>query len=268
MQVDIPSNNFSFQLAITIESQEPVRMRLLAVDPNKPATKYVDRKGSVNGTRTFYMHFPTSPKKLKIIIYNTANGDLPFGDDPSYSIKDVKVEKLKQYNVWWNQDTKNFYKFAVEFSENAGVLSAGKMKPHIYRSNDGKFTIDYYNTIIDKKTRKKLSTPARIGHNSGIIEVSKNSFLRYSVPMRIIILMHEFAHKYLNPKLDRKIEYETGADIQALYVYLGKGWSPIEAHQAFLKVFRNANNKGNHKRYKIIKDFIDKYENGQIERVK
>lgn len=268
MHIDIPSNNFAFQLAITIESKEPVRMRLLAVDPNKPATKYVDRQGDVRGSRTFYMHFPVSPKHLKIIIYNSAMGDMPFGDDPTYTIKEVKVEKLKQYNVWWNQDTKNFYKFAVHFAENASILSAGNRKPHIYRSDDGKFTIDYYNNIVDKKTGKLLSTPARIGHTTGIIEVSKTKFMRYSVPMRIIILMHEFAHKFLNPKLDRKIEYETGADIQALYVYLGKGWSPVEAHKAFLQVFRKANNKDNHKRYKIIRDFIDKYDRGQVERVK
>jgi len=267
MHIDIPSNNFAFQLAITIESKEPVRMRLIAVDPNKPATKYVDRQGEVRGSRTFFMKFPTSPKQLKIIILNTEMGDMPYGDDPTFSIKDIKVEKLKQYDVWWNTDTKNFYKFAVEFSQNAGVLSAGNKKPHIYRSNDGKFTIDYYNTIRDKKG-KKLSTPARIGHNSGIIEVSKAKFLRYSVPMRLIILMHEFSHKYLNPKLDRKIEYETGADIQALYIYLGKGWSPVEAHKAFLKVFRSAKSKGNHKRYKIIRDFIEKYENGNVAKVK
>jgi hypothetical protein len=268
MIVDIPSNNFPFQLSVTIESKKPVFIRMVSYDPNKPATRYGDIGGKVDGKRIFTMRFPISPKRLKLKIFNPEYGNLPYGEDISFKVSDLKVQKLKQYDVWWNQDTKNFYKFAVEFSENAGILSAGDRKPHIYRSDDGKFTIDYYNVIYDRNTNKRLSTPARIGHNSGIIEVSKAKFLEYTVPMRLVILLHEYAHKYLNPKLNRKIEYETGADIQALYIYLGKGWSPLEAHKSFLKVFRSSNNKSNHKRYKIIKDFIDKYDRGKVEKMK
>jgi hypothetical protein len=268
MTVEIPSNNFPFELAVTIETKNPSRIRLIAYDPFKPASVYADISGTVDGERVFKLKFPISPKRLELTIINPENGNLPYGDDPSFKLKDFKVNDIKEYDVWWNQDTKNFYKFAVEFSENAGILSAGEKKPHIYRSDDGKFTIDYYNVIYDKPTNKRLSTPARIGHNSGIIEVAKAKFLNYTVPMRLIILLHEFAHKYLNPKINRKIDYETGADIQALYIYLGKGWSPLEAHKSFLNVFNNDNNEMNHKRYKIIKDFIDKYDKGKIERVK
>ena len=180
----------------------------------------------------------------------------------------MKAQKVKEYDVWWNQETKDFYKFAVEFSQNAGILSAGDKKPHIYRSDDGKFTIDYYNTIYDKQSKKRLSTPARIGHNSGIIEVSKSKFMDYTIPMRLVILLHEYAHKYLNPKIGRPISYETGADIQGLYIYLGKGWSPYEAHKSFLQVFRKANGDENHKRYKVIRDFIIKYDKGEVSNLK
>jgi len=268
MTIDIPSNHFPFSLGVTVESKQPVLLRIIAVDPNKPATKYADFHGRVDGNRIFSLRFPVSPKNLKVVIYNPEVGNVPYGDDPTFNVKDIKVHQIKEYDVWWNQDTKNFYKFAVEFSQNAGILSAGNKKPHIYRSDDGKFTIDYYNTIYDKKSKKTIGTPARIGHNSGVIEVAKSKFLEYTVPMRLVILMHEFAHKYLNPNLNRPIGYETGADIQALYIYLGKGWSPMEAHQAFLKVFRGSDGEANHKRYKILKDFIDKYDKGQIAKVK
>lgn len=268
MNVDIPANNFPFQLSVTIESKRPIAIRLVAYDPNKPATRYTDLRGKVDGKRVFQLKFPVTPKRLKLKIFNPEFGNLPYGEDSSFKVKDLKVTKLKEYDVWWNQDTKNFYKFAVEFSENASILSAGERKPHIYRSDDGKFTIDYYNVIYDRNTNKRLSTPARVGHNSGIIEVSKAKFMEYTVPMRLVILLHEYAHKYLNPKLNRKIEYETGADIQGLYIYLGKGWSPIEAHKSFLKVFKTANTKSNHKRYKIIKDFIDKYDRGKVEKMR
>jgi hypothetical protein len=268
MTIDIPSNHFPFQIDLTIDSKVPARIRILAVDPNKPATKYFDLHGTVDGTRKFELRFPVSPKRLKIIILNTANGDLPYGEDPTFSIKTIQVVKLKEYDVWWNQDTKNFYKFAVQFAQNAGVLSAGNRKPHIYRSNDGKFTIDYYNSIWDQKSQKFLTTPARIGHISGVIDVSKQSFLEYTVPMRLVILLHEFSHKYLNPNLGRKIEDETSADIQGLYIYLGKGWSSQEGMKAFLRVFGSAKNEANHKRYKIIKDFANRYDQGKIESVK
>lgn len=268
MNVDIPSNNNSFQLSVSLETNSPIRMRLIAVDPYKPASIYTDISGIVDGERTFNLKFPVSPKRLELVIYNVENGNLPIGEDPTFKLVDLKVDKLKEYNVWWNQDTKNFYNFAVEFSENAGILSAGNKSPHIYRSDDGKFTIDYYNVIYDKATNKRLSTPARIGHISGIIEVSKAKFLNYTIPMRLVILLHEFSHKYLNPKIGREIDYETGADINALYIYLGKGWSPLEAHKSFLSVFRIANNDMNYKRYKIIRDFIDKYDKGKIETYK
>tara|TARA_B110000503_G_scaffold126292_1_gene194745 strand:+ start:3703 stop:4515 length:813 start_codon:yes stop_codon:yes gene_type:complete len=265
MIFDIPSNNRAFNLKVEVESDKPIQLKLKANDPNKPATYYVRRKGKVFGKRTFYMKFPVSPKELEIEIYNPKNGNLPYGDDNTFKIVDVKVEPVKECNVWWNDDTKNFYKFAIQFSENAGILSAGKDKPDIYRSDDGKFTIDYYNVIRDKASQKVLSTPARIGHNTGIIEVSKQAFLNYTVPMRLVILLHEYSHKYLNQKQGNEISYETGADINALYVYLGKGWSEIEAHQSFLYVFKDAKSKGNHKRYLIIRDFIDKFSRGKIE---
>lgn len=268
MVLEIPSNYYPFQLNITIQTKDKVKLRIIAIDPNKPATKFVDRTGVLQGTRTFELKFPVSPKKLKIAIYNIMNGNKSFGEDDTFKIIDMKVEKIKQYDVWWNKDTQSFYKFAVDFSQNASILSAGDDKPHIYRSDDNKFTIDYYNILKDHSTKKKLSTPARIGHNTGIIEVSKSKFMQYTVPMRLVILMHEFAHKYLNPKIDQPINYETGADIQALYVYLGKGWSPYEAHKTFLQVFKTSNNEANHKRYKIINDFISKYDKGEVSDVK
>jgi hypothetical protein len=268
MTIEIPCNYFPFQLELTVESKHPIKLRIVADDPNKPSSKYLDRGSKLNGKRKYELKFPVSPKRLNITVLNVENGNLPYGDDPTFDLVDMKVEPIKEYDVWWNQDTKNFYNFAVEFAQNAGILSAGDKKPHVYRSDDGKFTIDYYNTIYDRQSKKMLSTPARIGHNSGIIEVSKAKFMNYTVPMRLVILLHEYAHKYLNPKINRPISYETGADIQALYVYLGKGWSPFEAHKSFLHVFKKANGVENHKRYKVIRDFIDKYDRGKVSTLK
>ena len=267
MLIKVPSNNLPFQLELTITTNHKIPLRIVAKDPKKPASKYYDRCPVVDGERKFTLHFPVSPKMLSIYIFNEENGDLPYGEDGSFEVKDVKIEKLREFDVWWNQDTKNFYKFAVNFVQNAGILSATRKdgSPSIYRSDDGKFTIDYYDNITDRNSGEIINTPARISHGSGIIEISKNKFLDYTIPMRLVILLHEFGHKYLNPKMNRSIDYETGADISALYVYLGKGWSPFEANKSFLNVFRKANSDSNHKRFKIVRDFIYKYDRGLIE---
>ena len=49
MEIDIPSNYHSFQLNITLETKELSRIRIVALDPNKPASKYVDRVGNLWG---------------------------------------------------------------------------------------------------------------------------------------------------------------------------------------------------------------------------
>ena len=127
------------------------------------------------------------------------------------------------------------------------------------------FIVDYYNQIVDwQSTWLPLTTPARVGHTSGIIEVSRKHFLTYTVPMRILILLHEFSHKYLNHKIGRATSDEVAADINALYIYLAHGFPDLEAHQAFLYVFKDANNAENARRYRVINDFITKFNEGKI----
>ena len=106
-----------------------------------------------------------------------------------------------------------------------------------------------------------INTPARIGHNTGIIEVAKCKFDNYTIPMRMMILLHEFAHKYKNPKIGLKISNEFGADINALYIYLGCGFSKIDAITVFAKVFLKAQTDDNIMRIRKLQDYIQKFEN-------
>ena len=259
-------------IVVRVETNKPEEICIVAKDKNKPNTYYIRRKGIVNGYRDFELEFPKSPSETIIAVYNKKNGlynkmngvNVGLKQDNSYKVSDVKVKDLVTCPIWMSQETVSFIKFAQEFAENASVLSAGDKVPHIYRSDDGKFNFDYYQKIRDRETGSYVNTPARIGHLTGIIEISKQDFLKYSVPMRMVILLHEYSHKYLNPKKGFKISYETGADINALLHYFSLGYSYIEAHQAFLYVFKGAKNEMNHKRYLIIKDFIDKYSKGLI----
>ena len=265
MNIMLPTNKKPFRLFVTIKANRTVKMRIVVKDTRKPSTYYLNRTcDMVAGLkRQFVLKFPLSPEVMEISIFNQYNGNFQNDEDGSFTITEFKPDKLKTCPLWEDKLTHSFINFAEEFSENGSVLSAGNKHPHVYRSNDGKFTIDYYGVIHDNG--RAVSTPARIGHNRGIIELSKKAFLGYTVPMRMIILLHEFSHKWKNPKIGRPIGYETGADINALKIYLSLGFPEIEAHRAFLTVFRNAKGEENHKRYKIINDFITKFNAGMIE---
>jgi hypothetical protein len=263
MDVYLPTNKMPFRLVVTVKSQRPETIKIVAKDTKKVRTYYLNRKGEVNSKgRTFVLKFPLSPSTMKLSIYNYEKGNYPNDEDGSFKITEFKVEKLQTCDLWAKPLTLSFLRFAQDFATNASIMSAGSRAPHIYRSDDANFTIDYYDVI--KNNGKPISTPARIGHNRGIIEVSRNAFLKYTVPMRMIILLHEYSHKWLNPSIGREISDEVAADINALNIYLSMGYPEMEAHQAFLTVFRKANNDGNHKRYLIINDFITRFSEGKV----
>lgn len=256
-------------IKFNVKTASPQLIRVVASDLDKQRefpTYYENIKGIVNGERLFEVKLPQSPTNLLLSVYNVANGLRRNGEDRSFKVVNGKITDLVTCPIWMNPETVSFLKFAKKFAENASNFTAGDKVPHIYRSEDGQFTIDYYLRIRDRKTGRFVSTPARIGHNSGVIEVSKKAFLKYTVPMRMIILLHEFSHKWLNPTIGRKISYESGADINGANLYLSQGYPYQELLKAFLYVFKDANNESNHKRYKIIKDFTEKFSKGEIQK--
>ena len=111
------------------------------------------------------------------------------------------------------------------------------------------------------------TTPARIGHRTGVIDVSKLHFDRYTIPMRMCILLHEFSHKYRNPKIDLEISNEVGADLNALYIYLGLGYSKVDAIFVFANVFLKAQSQGNMVRMRKIMDYIKRFENQEFAKI-
>ena len=70
MLIKVPSNNLAFQVAITIKTNHKMPIKIIALDPNKPASKYYDRCPMIDGERKLILHFPVSPKILSIIIFN------------------------------------------------------------------------------------------------------------------------------------------------------------------------------------------------------
>lgn len=242
-------------LLLNVFTKQEQPIRIIVRDKFNKNTKYIDKTDKVTGEGKFYLRMPLMPRNAELIIFNEKNGNKPEGVDRSFKAGKTKLVDLKRkLNCfdYSNPVIKNFVEFAEEFSQNASKISAGKS---VYTSNDGEFVIEYFDDITDSNGRK-LNTPARISQKEGVIQISKNKFLNYTIPMRMIILLHEFAHFYLNKDMSN----ETEADLNALLIYLGLGYPRFEAFYAFLKVFYNSPSPENKERYEYIHKFIQDFE--------
>jgi hypothetical protein len=253
----IQSNNRKFYLHITIRSAREKKFRVWAEEFQKRNSKYADREIVVKGERTIHFNFPVSPQTLFVGVLNCENPQ-----DTDFTVE-LREKDLVTYNIWVDGETADFLSLAVPFSQVAGFSQATD-NGRIWTTDDKEFTIKYFNVIVDQKSGKAMNTPARIGHKTGIIETAKVKFDKYTIPMRLVILLHEFSHKYKNPKMGLDITDETGADINALYIYLGLGFSKIDAICVFANVFLKAQTKGNIERMRKIMDYIQKFENGEF----
>ena len=248
------SNNEKFSLIISVKTNGTKRFRVWAEDLGKKNSKYADREIKVDGERRIYFSFAVSPKKLFIGCVNCENLE-----DKDFEVVLMKTP-LRDYNIWLDQDTKDFLQLAIPFSQISGFENANS-NGRIFTTDDKRFQIKYFDIIRDYASGKTLNTPARIGHQTGNIEIAKVKFDKYTVAMRMAILLHEFSHVYKNPKIDLEISNETGADINALYIYLGLGFSKIDAICVYANVFLKAQTKGNVERMRKIMDYIAKFEN-------
>ena len=254
------SENRALQLNVSIKCTGKCMYRITASDL-KPFSNYADRVIEVDGFREVFLSFPVTPKKLKIKVECVKNSGL----EKDFIVKIIE-ENLKTYNISMDSDTKQFLKLAVYFCQVAG-FEKSNANGRIFRTEEGKFNIKYFPRIVDFKTGKPISTPARIGHRTGIIEVSQASMIKYTIAMRMIILLHEFSHKYKNPKMGLEISNETGADINALYIYLGLGFSKVDAIFVFANVFLKAQTQSNLLRMRKIVDYIKRFENEDFAKI-
>lgn len=250
------SNNTAFALHITITCKGKKRFRAYASDFGRKNSKYTDRVIEVDGKRSVFFSFPVSPKKLGIVIFNETDSN-----DKEFDVQLLETP-LTTYNIWLDDNTREFLEVAIPFCQVSGFTTASP-SGSLFESKDEKFKIIYYPIIKDFMSNKVLNTPARIGHQTGKIEVAKAKFDGYTIPMRLVILLHEFSHKFKNPKIGLEISNEFGADINALYIYLGLGFSKIDAICVFANVFLKAQTDGNLARMRKIMDYIQRFENGE-----
>lgn len=238
-------------LCISVQTASPIKLRLKVVDAEKPLTVFTNRYKTVNGSYKFYVRLPMTPKSLNIIFSDdNGNGDLKNRLRVN-NIEKLGLEKRMDEVDFNSYSVGAFVNFSQRFSFNASYLD-----PNTYVSEMGNYKIEYLPTIIDTRGRE-LPTPARISKSSGRIQVSKKLFDDYTVAMRMAILLHEFAHFYLNENIDDEIE----ADLNGLLIYLGLGYPRIDGYEAFLRVFETTPTPQNKNRYDVINNFITEFDN-------
>jgi hypothetical protein len=252
------TENRAVRLNVSIKCTGKCLFRVTAQD-FKPFSFYANRQIVVDGYRTINLSFPVTPKKLKINVEAVTNSKFEKSD---FIVK-IEEEQLKTYDVKISRETRHFLDLAVFFSQVCGFEKPNS-NGRIFQTKDKKFNIKYFPKIVDFKTGRILNTPARIGHSTGIIEVSQASMVKYTVAQRMVILLHEYSHKYMNPKQGRDISDEVGADINGLYIYLGLGFSKVDAIFVFANVFLKAQTPSNLDRMRKIMDYIKRFENGEF----
>ena len=69
--------------------------------------------------------------------------------------------------------------------------------------------------------------------------------------------------KTAQKKIGLHIYNEFCADINGLYLYLGNGFSKVDAICVYAKIFLRAQTDGNIQRMRKILDYINRFENGE-----
>lgn len=233
-------HRYSFTLCLKVYAGEKARLRMVGFDSNKPNTKYFDtgygsKKEPFKGTETFYINCPMSPPVMHVNVYNAFNGS-----DKNVILKDLWVERLEPDEQDMTDYTRGFINHLLWFAENAGSLPA---REEPYESEDGKYLIVYsdYLTV----NGQKLDSPARIGHETGVVEFAASYIRNLSIPIRVQIGLHEWMHHARDTRQEEK------ADKVAIKYYKAMKFPDVEAIYAFTEVF---NSKGDEQKQKAIED--------------
>jgi hypothetical protein len=239
-------------LKVTVKSDKPCVLKFKGYDSKIENSTYFNRGYGTPeklfvGTKTFCFPMPLSPKRL---IFEVSCPKM----ENDVEILKVEKAKLKQADVWLHGDEQEYLDFIMSFVKQASYASPGVYVRDSEHKKGRQFIIIYKDELLDPDGNP-VNTPARISRKKGIIEVNRQKFLSYSIPMRLIILVHEFVHWRNNTRI------ELECDKNAINLLLLKGFPKTEVMYSFTKIFAGKNYLKS--RVKEVVDFIDspKYRN-------
>lgn len=186
---------------------------IVGYDPITPNTFYFKSRFLITGTEEVILNCPQSPINLHLCIW--AHKDFPFDI--------LNIDKIPFSK---NETGDPVITFVEKFSRYAGIL-----RPGIFIADNVPFKIELVRAIYTQDGRIH-PTPARISVEQPIIQVNKIRFDDMSIPERVIILLHEVSHNYINYDQDDELE----SDQNGLNIYKQLGYPKIEAINAFANI--------------------------------
>lgn len=210
--VNTKRKSCSVNFIITVDGDR-IPITIAGYDPLTPNTYFFKSLHLLSGREEVTMNCLQSPRFLKIAIF--ADGDHPFSVD---SITLIPFEKPDFGEPWID--------FIEKFSRYEGIKWPG-----VYYEDNVPFRIVLMREIYTEDGEVH-NTPARIGVDNDDIEVSKAKFNAYSIPERVIILLHEVSHNFINYDPDSEGE----SDMNGKAIYERLGYPKIEAMYAFSSI--------------------------------
>lgn len=246
MKFDLFPYKKPFHLILGLRILRPIKLRLTVFDSNTKRI-YAQRRLKLTKSLDLLVKMPIVPDELTAVLIS--ENEVPGKE--GFNLERIEVKPDTKCPLELTENDGKFIAFAKWFATELPRLEAGE-KGTIYQSEG--FSILYLDKLKDGQT--ELTTPARIDRGSGMIEVSKKAVADYTVPMLILMLLHEYGHKWKNPEYNKEIANELTADIIAVHIALNLGFDFTEVENCYRAVFAKKDTELNRKRMKAISEFI------------
>lgn len=245
----LPTNGESLTLNIEINVLKPCIIRFKGVDTQdfkKVYFEFTKGQGLDNsplpfGRNELKIAIPNSPEKLRLYAESSES-------DSSFNIVSITgCPLVLSHHYSLTSRDLEYIKLAEHIAENLHLLERSR----VYFSSSEQFKIVIFDEVRDRITDKVMTTPARVNRRTGVVEISYNKMLKYSIPMRMLILLHEYGHHAINTSS------EIEADAFAAKLYFKLGYSSREAIQALTAILPNTPSQV--KRVKALIGELTKY---------
>ena len=203
----------SCSVKLLISAGQGCPLYVVGYDPFNKNTLYFRSRFVLSGDEELLLNMPQSPRMLKILVW--AENDQP------YTLSSLKLVPLDAVKT--DDPT---VKFIEKFASICGRLRVGN-----YVADNVDVTIQLKRNIYTDDGQVH-PTPSRIHTELPIIQVSKEKFDQMTIPERVIILLHEVSHNFINVDQDNEKE----SDQHGLDIYIQLGYPKIEAVNAFADI--------------------------------
>src|SRR3990167_1019091 len=157
MDYSFPTKGRPCTINVYAVSKIPQKVCVVAYDKNKKNVQYINHCGMVDVKSTdgyyrrkFEIMMPQSPEKLTVAVYSKKHGNKK--GDRTFKVEKFGVTKIKTWEIWTSQHTKDFVAFAQKIAENADLLKTfeegGSVTgAGVYTDDADKFKVRYFNVI-------------------------------------------------------------------------------------------------------------------------